>query len=191
MNWNKIKVMYGYSDHEIKLIRYTIISILSELSKFIILLIFFSSISKTYEFLMSIIVLLMLRCNAGGLHFKHYTSCLIATFILVLLSICVLPNIVQLKTLSILLLLLGCILINYIIGPIPATNKPFPDYSLIIRSKINSFTFVFLYLILAFIIQNKPLIIIGFWTIILQTLQLVFAHIIRLKGGATYDKKIN
>lgn len=191
MNWDKIKILYGYSDYEIKLIQYTIIAILSEVSKFIILLIFFSSISKTCEFFTAITVLLLLRCNAGGFHFKHYFMCLFATFILLLLSVCILPQIFSLGILPIMFFLFICIILNYIIGPIPASNKPFPDYALIIRSKINSFTFIFLYLILAYIIQNHPLITVGFWTIILQTLQLVFACLFKHKGGIQHNEKIN
>ncbi len=189
MIWNKIKDSYGYSDYEIKLMQYTITAIVSEISKFLILLVFFSSISKTHEFLTAIIVLLLLRCNTGGLHFKHYSSCLLVTFLLILLSTCILPLVLQPNMLATLVLLLVCIIINYQIGPIQSVSRPAPDHNLYIRSKINSFTFVFLYLILAYIIQNHPLIMIGFWTIILQTMQLVFAYILKPEGGATNDKK--
>lgn len=191
MIWNKIKDSYGYSDYEIKLIQYTLTAMVSEVSKFLILLVFFSSISKTYEYLTAVVVLLLLRCNTGGLHFKHYSLCLLVTFSLILLSTCILPSILQPNMLTTLVLLLVCIIINYQIGPISATNRPAPDRNLYIRSKINSFTFIFLYLILAYIIQNHPLIMIGFWTIILQTMQLVFAYFFKPEGGVTNDKKIN
>lgn len=75
-----LKNNYGYSDFQIGQIRYTIISILSDVSKLIIMGIFFILTDYFFQYLAAIATLLVLRTCTGGLHFKHYFSCLALSF---------------------------------------------------------------------------------------------------------------
>ena len=77
-----LKNNYGYSDFQIGQIRYTIISILSDVSKLIIMGIFFILTDYFFQYLAAIATLLVLRTCTGGLHFKHYFSCLALSFFL-------------------------------------------------------------------------------------------------------------
>ena len=108
-----LKNNYGYSDFQIGQIRYTIISILSDVSKLIIMGIFFILTDYFFQYLAAIATLLVLRTCTGGLHFKHYFSCLALSFFLLYIGICQLPKILLPRPLYFVLLLL-CILINYL-----------------------------------------------------------------------------
>ena len=108
-----LKNNYGYSDFQIGQIRYTIISILSDVSKLIIMGIFFILTDYFFQYLAAIATLLVLRTCTGGLHFKHYFSCLALSFFLLYIGICQLPKILLPRPLYFILLLL-CILINYL-----------------------------------------------------------------------------
>ena len=88
-----LKNNYGYSDFQIGQIRYTIISILSDVSKLIIMGIFFILTDYFFQYLAAIATLLVLRTCTGGLHFKHYFSCLALSFFLLYIGICQLPKI--------------------------------------------------------------------------------------------------
>ena len=101
-----LKNNYGYSDFQIGQIRYTIISILSDVSKLIIMGIFFIVTDYFFQYLAAIATLLVLRTCTGGLHFKHYFSCLALSFFLLYIGICQLPKILLPRPLYFVLLLL-------------------------------------------------------------------------------------
>ena len=80
MIWDLLKTNYKFSNYEIRLVRYSLLAIFSELSKFLILFFIFSMLKRELAFVTAVIVLLILRSNMGGIHFKHYLSCLFFTF---------------------------------------------------------------------------------------------------------------
>ena len=72
---------YGYTDFQIGQIRYVIMSLLSEFSKLFIMGIFFYSTHMFGEYITAAFILCMIRTGAGGLHFKHYVTCFLFSFI--------------------------------------------------------------------------------------------------------------
>ena len=167
-----LKNNYGYSDFQIGQIRYTIISILSDVSKLIIMGIYF------FQYLAAIATLLVLRTCTGGLHFKHYFSCLALSFFLLYIGICQLPKILLPRPLYFVLLLL-CILINYLFAPIVSSYRPIPNGIQIRKAKRQAFHIITIYALIMYIVPPNQYIITGFWIIMLQSFQLLAAKIVR------------
>lgn len=174
MNW--LKTNLNYSQDELELIRYGLSAITMETSKFIIMLILFNNFGKLAEYLFGTLILLLLRINTGGLHFSTYTGCLIFSIFLFYLGCVYLPSKYQIRKVEMLILLLGCMTLNYIIGPVISKKRPALTSSQIKKSKITALKFIFLYIIAVVFFSEKPLIKIGFWIILLQTVQLIIAY---------------
>lgn len=154
-----------------------------ELSKFIILLIIFIIMGKWGEFLISITMLLPLRCNLGGLHFKTYYSCLFATFVIFFIAIFLLPNIILSRTLV--SLLMGCcILLTWKLGPIMNPTRPPLQKSKIIKLKKRAVLILIFYTVLYCTFPNNTYIICSIWITVEQTLQLLLS---KYKGGIQHD----
>ena len=77
-----LKTTYNYSDYELELVKYTLLSIASEFSKILLLYIFYIIIGKALSFTVFILLLSLIRFNSGGFHCKHYTTCLLLTFVI-------------------------------------------------------------------------------------------------------------
>lgn len=177
---DKIQLEYNLSDRERKLLQFSFIGLIYDITKLIMLFIFFACIHQVAAFAFCISLLVVLRTNQGGLHLKHYTTCFIFSFLYLFLSICVLPilipNISQPVGLCILFV---CLLINYKAGP----QKNIKIYSElknprnVLKSKINSFAFCMVYMILFFIFSNTLLMQQGMWIIVLHTMQIVIVII--------------
>lgn len=185
---NKLQEMYGYTNYEIAVIKYAVTAILSELSKLIILSIFYLYIGKLNLFIISFILLIFLRINCGGYHCKHYISCLLLTFAVSYASIILLPAFFRPNYSIILAALAICLFTNYYIGPVASPFRPAPDSLLIKHCRNNGFIPIFIFLIIVSIFNTnsmiQPYLIIGFWTIILHTIQLIIAKILR-KGDVS------
>lgn len=176
----------GYSDYEIALLKYFFTAVFYDVSKFILLGIAFGFVGLLPEYLMATVVLISLRTSSGGLHFKTYLSCLIFSLVFFVFSIVILPLIPVTKLLKLCLLLVCMILVNYI-GPITSRYRKKPDAILIKKSKKDCSTIIFFYCLLTFIIPTNHYIDVGFWVIIMQTLQLVLAKI--FKRRCQYEKQ--
>ena len=171
-----LKDTYNYSDYDIQLLKYYFKSILYDLSKLIPLGIFFFTFGYVLEYLVAVVILFLVRTSTGGLHFKRYISCLAFTAGFFIMSIIILSKINLNDSLMLIFLLICMIITNYI-GPIVSCYRETPSGLLIRKSKRNTTSIIFIYCILIFIIPNNHYITIGFWVIILQTLQLLFAYI--------------
>ncbi len=66
-----------YEPWQIESIRYSLLSIMLELEKWIVLICLFSILGMECDFLIFAICLLCVRIYHGGLHMKTYTGCLI------------------------------------------------------------------------------------------------------------------
>lgn len=64
------------SERDKKLLLFSINCILYDVSKLLLFLLIFSLIHRLDLFLFAFVILLPLRMISGGLHFKHYSSCL-------------------------------------------------------------------------------------------------------------------
>lgn len=171
-----LKNSYGYTDFQIAQIRYTLLSILSELSKLIMMGCFFYFTKHLPEFVLAAVVLCVLRTATGGLHFQHYWSCLLMSLAVFFTGIQVLPLLPVTKHLHILMLGI-CIWLNYRYAPIASSYRPVPNGVLVRKAKVQSFLLITVYAVLLFIIPDNPYLPVGSWIIILQSLQLYVANI--------------
>lgn len=185
----KIQKMYNYTDYEMAIIKYSITALFSELTKLIILGTIYAVIGKFDLFAASSLLLIFLRINSGGYHCKHYTTCLLLTACFSFSAVVILPHIYIPNYSVILLGLTLCLLIIYCIGPIPSPFRPTPDGQLVKRCHHKSFLTMFFFIIIVSIfnsnIEIRPYLIVGFWTVILHTLQLIIAKI--QKKGEFYE----
>lgn len=171
-----LQASFGYTDFQIEQIRYTVVSLLSEISKLFIMGIFFTMTHHLPQYLIAIIVLLILRTCTGGLHFKHYFSCLLVSFLIFYLGICQLPNI-TLPRPAYFILLLICVIINYLFAPVVSSYRPIPNGILVRKSKRQAFAMITLYALIMFIVPVNQYTVTGFWIILLQSFQLIVANI--------------
>lgn len=177
MNWLREEI--GYSIEEIELIRYGAASIMMELSKFIIMLILFTVTGNGMKYLFGIFILLLLRSCSGGLHFSSYIGCLLFSIVILYMGCIFLPNALRLPTRTMLIVLLCCIAITYLTGPVLSKNRPRLTPPQIRKSKTEAIAIIFCYILTVLLFQKNLLIQEGFWIIVLQTAQLLSAYIIK------------
>lgn len=169
---------FKFTNYQIKVIRYRVLSLLAETSKTLIMGTFFYYLGYLPEFLFAVLVLLILRTCTGGLHMKHYASCLFVTTAGLYTAICILP-LIPVITLVQLLLLLLCLAGNMYAAPVVSCYRPEPDGISIKKSKIQATGIICTYAAILYVIPEHPLITVGFWIIILQSAQLIVAKILK------------
>lgn len=170
----------GYTSYEIQIIQYTMKALLYETSKFILMGIFFYMTGFFIEYLFAVLSLIILRTSTGGLHFKSYISCFLFTLTFFIISVIYLPTI-HIPVLAMFMILFVCMLITHYIGPVTSCYRKTPTGILIKNSKRNASLYIFCYCLLLFIIPSNQYMTIGFWVIILQTIQLMVAFILKAR----------
>lgn len=170
---------YNLTDYQLKQLHYLFLTLLSEVTKLILLSIIFYDDKKNFIF--AAITLLFLRTASGGLHFNTYLGCLSFSALYFVLCIKILPYIILPQTLMLLLLLLEA-LINYYIGAITSSKRPKPTRYLISRSRKYIILYFLSYFLLLLIFPHSNYLYISFWVITLHTFQLIYAYILE-KGG--------
>lgn len=173
-----IKDTYHLSNYQIAQLAFLVKTLGSELSKLLIMGILFHNRLSLYIF--ALLVMFWLRCSTGGLHFYTYTGCLIASTLYLGLALVSLPYIKLRRSIQI-LLLLGCIIICYIIGPITSKYRPTPTLKYLHKWRMTACIFIFFYTLVMYIMPENNYLTVGFWIIILHSLQL-FAAKIQMKG---------
>lgn len=173
-----LKEKYQLSNYQIAQIGFLFKTLFSELSKMVIMGIIFHNQLALYLF--ALFVMLFLRCSTGGLHFYTYLGCLGSSIAYVGLALLVLP-LIKLSTHMQLLLLLICILVCNVVGPVVSKYRPTPSKELYSRGKKTTCMFIFIYSLALYIIPENAFLTVGFWIIILHSLQLIVAKI-RKKG---------
>ena len=186
-----LKRQYQFSDFQIAQLQFFAKTIASELSKFLIMGFIFRDKLGLYLFAMAI--MLPLRIAVGGLHCKTYLSCFLVSFSYAFLSLMVLPNIPVNKLFQMIFLFV-CTLLNYFVGPVTSTVHVALSEHHVKKVRIQAFVFIFFYIVVLYIVPENPDITpymtVGFWVIILHTLQLIAARILK-KGEVNYESKIN
>lgn len=158
--------------------KYLLQCLLTEGSKIILFFIIFTFFGVTVQYIIALLVLMMVRCNGGGLHCKHYISCfLLSLFVLATCIICGMHLPIQ-KFLAIPVLII-CSLLGYLAVPIVSSNRPEPDEQLIRQSKKRTTGIILIYCILICICPYHQYLNIGTWTIIIHILQLLFAKFLQ------------
>lgn len=150
-------------------------------SKFLLFLVFFYFIERLDMYLYAFIILLPLRLNTGGLHFKHYWSCLLFSFGYMLTVTIPLADVRLPYGVSILLLLL-CVVINGSIGPICSASRPELPQQEIIKYRQKGALLTCYDTLLTMLFWDTHLAPVGFWTVVLHSLQLIIGNL-RKKGG--------
>ncbi|MCM1235163.1 MAG: accessory gene regulator B family protein [Ruminococcus flavefaciens] len=169
---NKVQAEYGYSDYQMKLIKFSLTAIFYDVSKTIILMIYFYATGKFLEFFFAAVPMVLLRMRNGGIHCKKYWTCFLASFVYFYSVINLLPVFITVHPLAIYPILLVCAVVDYAIGPTSLKERAPVKKSVINKAKIQSFQVVFLVAVLIFIFQDTSYLIVSFWTVVLHTVQL-------------------
>ena len=175
-----LKTTFGYTDFQIGQIRYTVMSVLSETSKLILMGIFFLVTGRFRFFLTAALLMCLLRTCTGGVHFKHYISCFLVSFFI--LSACVfipvwIPYGLDPSRYLMALLSAACAVCNYRLAPVVSSYRPEPGEALVRRSRRQSAGIIIFCAILLLILPFSQYTVTGFWTILLHTAQLAAAKI--------------
>ena len=173
---NYLQQNYQLSNYQIAQIFFLFSIITSELSKIIILTIIFYP--KWHFYLFALLITLFLRSAMGGLHFYTYIGCLFVSTLYFYLILFVFSKIVITQQKQIIFLLLT-IPICYSIGPITSKYRPKDCKKHFQNGKIFTSIFIFSYALILCLIPENPYFTIGFWSIILHSLQLITAKILK------------
>lgn len=183
---NKVQTEYGYTDYQIKLIKFSLTGIFYDLSKTLIFMIYFYATGKFTEFIFAAVPLILLRTRNGGIHLKKYWSCFLFSLAYFYTVINILPALVTIHPLTVYPVLLVCAVMDYMIGP-TLQNRPALAENIIKKAKIQSFQLVFIVAVLFFIFPNVPYLIVSFWTVVLNTVQLAIAKLLK---EVKYNEKL-
>ena len=177
---NTIKQEYNkLPELDRKVLRFSGQLIFGELSKIIILFLFFTFFHMTKEFVFSTLALIPIRCKIGGLHCRTYLGCLSVTLMIYISAIMILPATIPLTPIVITVLLLCCASMYIYIGPIINPTRPKLSSCQIKQAKSIAAGFIIGYIMLSCALHFNHYVICGVWIIIIQTLQLIAAHIQR------------
>ena len=166
--------------------KYLLQCIIMEGSKIILFFIIFAYFHVTLPYIIALLVLMLVRCNGGGLHCKHYISCFLLS--LFVLSACIFcgMNIPIHKLISFFILVI-CSISGYICAPVVSRNRPEPDEELIQKSKKRTATIILLYCFVICICPYNPYLNIGTWTIIIHIIQLLLAKSFQRRDDHVYS----
>lgn len=172
---------HSFTPHEINLAKYSIRCIFSEISKFLLLLSIFILIHAVKKFFISLLILLPIRWNSGGIHFKSYTACLMASLVFFIFSTTLLPS-VSISMPFTLITALFILITQLLCAPIPSNQRPQISMQLKQKYKIRSFFLSALLLLVASRLPDYQSSII-YSTLIMHSIQLIFAWMLIPKGG--------
>lgn len=165
---------YGFNANEIAQLQYLFKSILSELSKFVILSLLFRREFSIYVF--AVCLCSLLRITSGGFHCRHYISCLFASIFFFFLAVKILP-VIMLPVYCRVVCIFVCSMLCLACGPVRSSfRERLPRISLYVSKVILAGTMIGI-IITTCIIPDSAISIIGNWIIILHTLQLVAAKV--------------
>ncbi len=172
---DKIQSAYSLSERDRIYLKFSFTALFYDISKIALFLVFFAFMGKTTVFLFDMLLLVLLRGNQGGLHLKHYTTCLLFSFGTFLAAIYLMPSLLIIPKPIMLFVLLLCIMVNYCIGPIRSEQCQMKDTSFFKYLQFNTFLVIFIYLIVLYLFPPNYLLTTGFWIIIFHSLQLAVA----------------
>lgn len=184
---SKVQSEYGFSDYQIKLLRFSFTGILYDVSKTLIFFACFLAIGKLPEFLFAVVPLILLRTRGGGIHFHKYWTCFVFSFLYLYAVICILPAVITVHPLLVYPVLLLCAVLDYMIGAASLKERPVMQDEFMLnqknkfakKAKIQSFQVVFIVAVLFYIFPDSRFLIVSFWTVVLHTLQLSITKILK------------
>ena len=172
------------STKEQKFMTFRLKCMLYDISKVILFVAFFAAIHRLDSFVYAFLIFFPIRQVSGGLHFKHYVSCLMFSFVYMYAAVILLAP-MKLALAVVIPILAVCAAVVYMIGPILAPTRPALTKQEFAERQIKTFKIVCYEIVLTILFFNSDLASAGYWTIILHTLQLMIAWIIKnfKKGG--------
>lgn len=181
-----IQKKFDFSDYQIAQLRYFFLTFFGELSKLVMLGFLFRK--HLLLFIWAVFILHLTRSSLGGMHCKTYWGCFFMSLMYLTLAIEVLPRISVNKFFQMTALIV-CIMVSHHIGPITSKLHPVLSERVCTKLKIKICVIFFIYYILLYIMPENQYITVGFWVIILNTIQLVAAQLakpskLQVKGGA-------
>lgn len=171
---NRLRATEKYTNYQIQQILYLVKTFSSEFSKSLVIAFLFRKHLDAYAVVM--ITLLLLRSYSGGLHFHTYMGCLIATTCYFSLAILILPQITVPFSVK-MLCLVFCMILCDRVGPVTSEYRPPLAPDRITHFRNITITLIFLFIVIFCLIPEHPYTTIGFWVIILHSLQLVIAKL--------------
>lgn len=169
------------SECDKKLLLFTVNCILYDVSKLLLFILIFYLMHKLDLFLYAFIILLPLRTFSGGLHFKHYLSCLLFSlgyFLLVTIPLASLHLPLALLLPSLFL----CTVINVLQGPIRSASRPPLPQKEVLKCKKKTFFATCFGIALVGLCYQTKFTPVGYWTILLHSAQLVIASLLKKRG---------
>ena len=164
-------------EYKKQLIKYFFQCVLSETSKIILFGIIFTRFHLFKEYIFALILLILLRTNGGGLHFKHYSSCFIMSLTVLGLSI-LLGKTVCLSSFIICIILLTSIILAYKLVPVVSSNRPPADNKPIKKSNKNTCLIVIMYFLSMCLVPINQYLNIGIWIIVIDICHLLLAKLV-------------
>lgn len=169
-----LKEKYNLSSYQIAQLSFFCKTLGSEFSKILIMGVLFHNQLSYYFF--SLLVMLVLRSLMGGLHFYTYWKCLISSILYLVCVIYFLPQIYIPLYIQLITLLASTWLCHHV-GPVTSKYRSAVCQKNFKRNTNLACKFIFLYVLLLYIIPENSFLIVGFWVIILHSLQLLVAKI--------------
>lgn len=167
---------HAYSEYEILQLEYFFKTFFSEISKLVLFGVLFFPVFDCF----GIAILFMWFCRSllGGIHFKTYPGCLCGSF-LYLLIIILLSHYVYFTKLTQLSFILLCIMLTLYIGPIVSVYRRPPGITKIRNIKFIFSIFMLLYCLFICFFPKHIYFNVGFWSVVIHSLQLLIAKIQR------------
>lgn len=171
---NYFSLELNLSEIDEKKLKYSVEIILTDLSKFILLLMFFSLIGKSTFFILTFPFLSLLRMLTGGLHFKTYFGCLGFSFAF-FLAVLICSMYVNLGDIYVALVFIFSLLIISIVAPVPSKERPKHSNKKAIRFKALALLLIISGTLLFYIRHKDPLLISYIWVMLFQSIQLLIS----------------
>lgn len=192
LNWvairfeNTVREKNLLPESDIEKMTYGLHVILSEVTKIIIYIVFFSIINRLLEFSFACLILFSIRSHSGGLHFYTWLKCFLFTLVFFVLAILILPNITILNQSGV-YYFLGAfsIVTTLLLAPKTSKFRPITNKKRRFKSKVFALASMLIcFLLLLLLFHHSKLFAIGIWTITLQNTQLF------ISGGIQNEKNI-
>lgn len=164
---------YELTDYQMAQFKFFLKTMLSEISKLLIIAFFFKDDLSCYFF--TVFMMILMRSATGGMHCKHYLTCLLFSFcyIMVILKILVPFEPIVLARIPV---LMACAFVMYLIGPVSSPIHLKLNDDALKKSKIRGVLIVAIISILTYSFPKSHFMLIAFWEIAVHTIQLIIAY---------------
>ena len=161
--------------YEKALLQFYLKGIFSDLSKSLIFFLIFYALGFHKEFLCGILFLVLFRIYSGGIHCKTYLRCLILSFVILSSGILLGTYFYPRKIIKLLLSVICCTVTCYF-TPITAPSRPKLSNKAVLILKIKEAVIISSFIFVLLFAKQNLYINIGFWILMLHTMQLVVAE---------------